>query len=478
MENFFKKIKDETDKKFGGANKNSQDKKDSNNGSSWTGGNNLSDNNNKNDKPTPKPLPASLKNPFEKKNPFANIGPKKKFSGGGQSLGGAKPGKVIAVVLEKTGPLGVKVEKRSKNQPTAIVAAVAPESQAGAANLQRGDIICHAGSNGQEEIMYEQFLAMAASDQRPLVFDVRRVDGAVGAGHSSAAAAATTSSKGVGGGLFQNRKKESVSSAEAYARKQAVIAAAEARDKAHKAKTKQVTKKKNNTLTNNNATSPNQEICAEPKTEQARKAVEDSKRYEVEHAAKLGYNPYETARMGAGQARNATVAMTHGTMNAGAGNETNTTTPAAAAVLAPNRVAPPSNPVQPTEDVDMNAPINPAFDEAYTTIILSSTSQSTTLSSFSIMRKLIVNATTKGQTGDEATSSKFRRVRLSNAKIAAAITHVSGALELMLSVGFELSENAEDGETYLVYPPGEKGPGWLGRGLKRMELYEKNSGST
>mmetsp|Transcript_8417 Transcript_8417/g.12184 ORF Transcript_8417/g.12184 Transcript_8417/m.12184 type:complete len:95 (+) Transcript_8417:1014-1298(+) len=41
--------------------------------------------------------------------------------------------------------------------------------------------------------MYEQFLAMAASDQRPLVFDVRRVDGAVGAGHSSAAAAAAAS---------------------------------------------------------------------------------------------------------------------------------------------------------------------------------------------------------------------------------------------------------------------------------------------
>mmetsp|Transcript_7356 Transcript_7356/g.10910 ORF Transcript_7356/g.10910 Transcript_7356/m.10910 type:complete len:95 (-) Transcript_7356:176-460(-) len=90
--------------------------------------------------------------------------------------------------------------------------------------------------------------------------------------------------------------------------------------------------------------------------------------------------------MGAGQARNATIVMTHGTMNAGAVNETNTAS--AAAVLAPNRVSP-------TEDVDVNAPIDPAFDEAYTTIILSSVSQSATLSNLSIMRKRIFKVMTK-----------------------------------------------------------------------------------
>ena len=41
-------------------------------------------------------------------------------------------------------------------------------SQAEAAGLKRGDIVCFAGSNGQEEIMYDMFLQLAKSNQRPL----------------------------------------------------------------------------------------------------------------------------------------------------------------------------------------------------------------------------------------------------------------------------------------------------------------------
>jgi hypothetical protein len=93
------------------------------------------------------------------------------------------------------------------------------------------------------------------------------------------------------------------------------------------------------------------------------------------------------------------------------------------------------------------------------------------------MRTLINNAITKGQQGDEETSSKFRRVRLSNQKIKEAIADVQGALELMLCVGFVLSENDGDGETYLVYPPGEKGASWITDALEAMASYE-NGGMT
>ena len=40
-------------------------------------------------------------------------------------------------------------------------------------------------------------------------------------------------------------------------------------------------------------------------------------------------------------------------------------------------------------------------------------------------------------------------------------------------MGFVLSENDEDGETYLVFSPGEKGAEWLGSALERMEAYER-----
>jgi hypothetical protein len=61
-------------------------------------------------------------------------------------------------------------------------------------------------------------------------------------------------------------------------------------------------------------------------------------------------------------------------------------------------------------------------------------------------------------------------VRLSNAKIKAAITEVHGALDVMLSVGFQLSE--QDGESFLVYPPAEPGPDWLPDALDQMKRFE------
>ena len=51
-----------------------------------------------------------------------------------------------------------------------------------------------------------------------------------------------------------------------------------------------------------------------PITKEARIAIQQAKMDEQLHSAQLGYNPYETARMSAGQAKTATVNKTHETI--------------------------------------------------------------------------------------------------------------------------------------------------------------------
>merc|ERR1712232_1091771 len=97
------------------------------------------------------------------------------------------------------------------------------------------------------------------------------------------------------------------------------------------------------------------------------------------------------------------------------------------------------------------------FQQARATMI-SSTSTDAVKSSLNIIKKLLTNATTKGQKpGEDA--AKFRKVRLANPKIKAAIVDVEGAVECMLACGFILEE--QDGESVLVYPADTPGPDWL-----------------
>jgi hypothetical protein len=116
--------------------------------------------------------------------------------------------------------------------------------------------------------------------------------------------------------------------------------------------------------------------------------------------------------------------------------------------------------------------VNQEFDEALATVIRTSKDLAKTASSLSVMRKVIVNATTKGQAADEE-AAKYRRVRLSNARIKAAITDVQGAMDLMQSTGFVLEEFVDDGETYLVYPKAAEPKPWLPQALKQMEEYAR-----
>mmetsp|Transcript_21943 Transcript_21943/g.50642 ORF Transcript_21943/g.50642 Transcript_21943/m.50642 type:complete len:406 (+) Transcript_21943:1-1218(+) len=376
-------------------------------------------------------------------NPLSNVakgfGANRKFQGTGQSLGGSNPGRVIEIVLSEPGPLGMRIEKRPTDDASAIVSEVVPGSQAQAAGLQRGDILCYGGTNGEAEISYKHFLQMAQSTERPLCLDIRRVD---------TKAAVPDSSR----------------SAEAYSRKQAVIAAAEARERKNKAITKPLKHVTKSTLDAQNVAQGNSVSVDEPQltpmSEEARRAVEAAKQSENQLAAQLGYNPYEASKSTSGQARNATVTMTHGSVSAS--NE-----------AAPGGVAPPAQPVsapEPAKNASKVPSVSVAFEQAFELLVTGNILQDAVLNSLSIMRKLIVNATTKGQnTADLAAAAKFRKVRLSNPKIKAAITDVHGGLELMLSVGFQLSD--EGGESFLVYPPGDNGPAWLPRALQQMEQY-------
>ena len=411
--------------------------------------------------------------PHQFKNPFAQIGGgSKNYRGGGQSLGGSKPGRIVRVELPVAGPLGVKVEKRrgggANAMGTAIVSQVLPDTQAAAAELQRGDVICVADTEGEVEMPYDDFLKMAASDVRPLIFDIRRID-AVGTGAGAAASS--------GGGT-------SAATADAYAKRQAVIAAAEARDKAHKKKTKPITKGAGKDLSNTDRKRIEEQreeqarrnaaegIGAATSSDESKRAVAAAKAGEAQHAAALGYNPYETKKVSAGQARTATVAVTHGALGDAGGTSSDGGGASSSAAAAPGAVAPPSDPVSAaSSDTGNLTHIDPQFDEAFEAIALHTSNNETATQALTIMRKLIVNATTKGQTGPDDTSAKFRRVRLSNPKIKAAITDVHGALDLMMSVGFVLSESEDDGETYLVFPPGSAGPSWLPQALKKMENY-------
>jgi hypothetical protein len=400
--------------------------------------------------------PGNKKNKSSMPNIFSNfkLPGQNSFSGGGQSLGGSQPGKVIDVQLDDPGPLGVKIEKRPNSQGTAIVAMVVAGSQADKAGMQRGDILCFSGSNGAEEIMYDMFIQLAASDQRPLCFEIRRVE-------------SKTTSKNASG---NNSAPPSKLSAEAYARKQAVIAAAEKRDKAHKSKYKPTPKTKANLpalLSTAERQRLEEERLArvaemanqEPMTEASRKAREEAKSREAANAAQLGYNPYETNRATAGQARSATTAVSHGTMNGTGDGSESARLPA---------VRPPAETPEAKDDILPS----PYFSEGFE-MVVTSNENAAAIASVGIMRKLIVNATTKGQNpDDEVSAAKFRRVRLANAKIKAAIVDVEGALDVMLSAGFQLVE--EDGESVLVFPPGANIEDWLPAALKQMELYEKS----
>ena len=359
----------------------------------------------------------------------------------------------------------------------------------------RGDIICIPRTEGKEEMLFDQFMALAQSDRRPLTFDIRRIHGMEHAKpiNSSNLPKTNTTTKN----FFSKKKTENPSSANAQVRRQAVITAAEARDRAHKAKTKSISKVSTSTTVDptkflstserNQMKLKEKERLEEmqkqgPQSEESRAAVMEAKRGEAQTAQKLGFNLYETKRVTGGRAKNASVDIKHGSINASNSDQNNRSSGSGAKKtgrsntnshnipLDTNAIPTIQEPApipSATDDNVNSDSIDESFDEVYS-IFLSSSDKNLS-KSISTMHKLIVNATTKGQTGEEHDGSKFRRVRLSNEKIKEYIVDVHGALDLMMLFGFHLQEI--DNETLLVYPFGYKGPSWMAKALHRMKEY-------
>jgi len=390
------------------------------------------------------------------------IGPKRNNNrGGGQSLGGKKAGTIISVSISAPGSIGIQLENTSEGH--AIIGKVVAGSAAELAGLQRGDIVCFPHTDGAREMEYRRFLDMAKSTVRPMVFDVRRVEINV----------ASNSNQG---------------RADTYARKQAVIAAAEARDKKNKVQKKPIGKSRELTAEEREKIQKkrdeNEKINAiymtkEPMSDEARKAVESAKMDEAKHVAKLGYNPYEAARSTGKQGAVATASAKHGSIDAPEANistskRSGTVGNTATGVSGSKKSSSvPTKKSTTSENPHPNllTPIDPTFDVAFTTLVTTSESPAELTKSLRIMRKLINNAVTDGQTDE-----KKRLVRISNPNkhIQAAINEQDGAIELMLSTGFSIGEKDEDGETYLIYPEGDSGPSWLPDALERLEQYENS----
>ena len=255
-------------------------------------------------------------------------------------------------------------------------------------------------------------------------------------------------------------------SAEVDHRRQAVIAAAEAREKAHKAKSKPIKLVTKTTLARQQQEQLQQQqqsatlVDDTPKSEHAKRAAAAAKQGEAVLAQQLGYNPYEPARATAGQARNATVTAQHGSLSAAAAAP-----PPSSSSNLPT-VAPPTVSVALEHDDDSLLELPSEFQEALATMVSASPPE-LVQSTCGIIKKLVLNAITKGQTPQED-AAKFRKVRLANPKIKATLVDVPGALEIMLSTGFALEEH--DGESVLVFPPDNVGPDWLSSAMQQLDL--------
>merc|ERR1712127_201591 len=133
------------------------------------------------------------------------------------------------------------------------------------------------------------------------------------------------------------------------ARRQAVIAAAEDRNSKHKARSRPISMKKGGKAVAELTPEERKKIelqkeenikrnaihmAEKPLSEEAKRAVEAAKKDEAVHINQLGYNPYETRKVTAGQASTASIAMAHGAVDGGANPNNNTVSDTASPSLA------------------------------------------------------------------------------------------------------------------------------------------------
>ncbi|KAL7505125.1 hypothetical protein ACHAXN_002637 [Cyclotella atomus] len=85
--------------------------------------------------------------------------------------------RLLLVTMSQPGTLGLEIEVGNGVTSAARVARVLPGSQGYRAGVKGGDVLCHADSD--VEFSYHEFLRLAQSGVRPLMFNVRRVESAL-----------------------------------------------------------------------------------------------------------------------------------------------------------------------------------------------------------------------------------------------------------------------------------------------------------
>merc|ERR1712218_563327 len=131
-------------------------------------------------------------------------------------------------------------------------------------------------------------------------------------------------------------------------------------------------------------------MTEKPLSEEAERAVQAAKNDEISHVNQLGYNPYETRKVTAGQAATASIAMTHGLVNAGETTSNNTTSNARSSQAV---IPPVQAPAEAMISADENEllQIDPVFDNAFSELITANPKEKIS-KSLRIMKKLISNA--------------------------------------------------------------------------------------
>lgn len=129
-----------------------------------------------------------------------------------------------------------------------------------------------------------------------------------------------------------------------------------------------------------------------PLSDEARMVVEAAKTDEAAHAQQLRYNPYEMMKGTGQQASNTVTNITHaGSIDAGASAGA---TSSSAGATRPSTRTSANQDAKRERKQEISININPTFDDAFTSLVTTNTSEEQVKKSLRIMRKLISNATT------------------------------------------------------------------------------------
>ena len=333
--------------------------------------------------------------------------------------------------------LGMTVSEERSGE--AVVTAVESGSEAAALGVRAGDAVAECA--GAPVADYGQLVAALRSGGRPLTLRFLRPSRRRPAGSAAAA--------GAGAGSAAAPAAAAPRSAGADAAREARLAAAEARAKRHSDMTRAKPKRKSSGA----AARPVQNNFDRTDAH-AQQVLASAKASEQREIAEMGYNPFKAHMSSSDQARAGAVGAAVG--------------PAAAPAAAlprrrPRKGARGAAPV--ATEAQLVAVVNDAA-----ALLQSAGDAGAAGAAVRMLTKLLRNVRDKAG-GDAA--SKFRRIRLSNEKIAASVLGVDGGLEMLVGAGFE--KVLEDGGEEVLYfaPLDTQGHRSLGVALERLAFLSE-----